>query len=57
MPRILKTFEIALAPQEHSIEYEHIADSIDNEGLRRILNAESVHYDGPNAIVWKKGIV
>ena len=51
MPYILNTLQIALASKEYDIEYEHIADSIGNEGWRGILSAKSVHYDRPNAIL------
>jgi len=51
IPWILKAFQIALASKEDYIEYEDIADSIDNEGLWAILKAESVYYDCTDAIL------
>jgi len=57
IPWILKALQIAMASEECHVEHEHIADTIDNEGLWGISKAESVYYDGTDTVLEKKALV
>jgi len=46
-----------MASEECHVEHEHIADTIDNEGLWGISKAESVYYDGTDTVLEKKALV